>query len=207
MITSAVKNTLTKPLVIGLAMLSVGLLTGVAAGKYANRIAVLACNSRTKPLPVAQATTPPVVPDASLPASDAWDPFREIRAMQREMDQMFQHAFSRFDFNASPQMDLLDPGNAQMRPLDVRDYNDHYEVRAFLPDTKDCQSKVKLNDNRLEVTVSHQQNSAQNSIAGINDCEWCNYTQVTELAGKLDSSRMKVETKGQELLITIPKSG
>ena len=46
----------------------------------------------------------------------------------------------------------------------------------------------------------------QNTNSPIQTDEWGHYTQVVELAGKLNSSQMKVEHKNHELLITIPKA-
>ena len=39
----------------------------------------------------------------------------------------------------------------------MRELKDRYEVKAFLPDAKASEANVKLEGNRLEVTVTHRQ--------------------------------------------------
>jgi len=81
------KNAFGKPVVIGLVMLWVGLLIGLAAAKYVVPAAVPAAQGQT-----AAAGSPGVgtrqipAPDMLFPgANDAWDPFREMRDLQAEM--------------------------------------------------------------------------------------------------------------------------
>src|ERR1051326_5457106 len=90
--------------------------------------------------------------------------------------------------------------------LDVRELKDRYEVRAFLPDAKAADAKVKLEGNRLEVEVTHRQIEKGNKNEPDTVTEWGRSTQSVELAGNLKSDQMKVERKEHELLITIPKA-
>jgi HSP20 family molecular chaperone IbpA len=146
------------------------------------------------------------LPDTLFPQTDdAWDPFREMRDLQAEMDQMFQRSVSRFQ--ASPLMDPFKNDTGYSLSLDVRELKDRYEVRAYLPDVQATDANVKLNGNQLEVAVTNRPvASQQNTNSMVHTEEWGHYTQVVELAGKLDSGRMKVEHKNHELLITIPKA-
>ena len=60
-------------------------------------------------------------PDTLFPGTDdAWDPFREMRDLQAQMDKMFQRSISRFQL--SPLMDPFknDTGKASM-PLAAAD--------------------------------------------------------------------------------------
>ena len=91
--------------------------------------------------------------------------------------------------------------------LDVRELKDRYEVRAYLPDAKATDANVKLEGNQLQVEVTNRPMAGQqNTNSPIQTDEWGHCTQVVELAGKLNSSQMKVEHKNHELLITIPKA-
>ena len=91
--------------------------------------------------------------------------------------------------------------------LDVRELKDRYEVKAFLPDAKASEANVKLEGNRLEVTVTHRQpGDPGGTNAPSVGTEWGRYTQVVELAGNLRNEKMKVEQKDHELVITIPKA-
>ena len=91
--------------------------------------------------------------------------------------------------------------------LDVRELKDRYEVRAWLPDAKASDANVKLEGNRLEVAVTNHPTTGQQNINSPVQTEaWGQYTQEVELAGKLNSSQMKVDHQNHELLITIPKA-
>jgi HSP20 family molecular chaperone IbpA len=202
------KNTLNKPLVVGLVTLLLGILIGVATDKVASRSPVLASGDHTTNVTAVSpnfAATNLLMPDPFFADPfDNWDPFREMRNMQAEMDEMFQRSITRFHMN--PQMDLFKDDAGYSSSLDVRELKDRYEVRAFLPDAKDSDTKVNLQGNRLDVEVTHKQTEQQqntNSLASTT--EWGRYTQTVELAGKLNSEKMKVERKEHELLITIPK--
>ena len=104
-------------------------------------------------------------------------------------------------------MDPFRHDTGYSQSLDVRELKDRFEVRAFLPDAKASDAKVKLEGNRLEVEVTHGQADNQQSTNTLGAAtEWGRSTQVVELTGNLKSDRMKVEHKGHELLITIPKA-
>ena len=66
---------------------------------------------------------------------------------------------------------------------------------------------MKLEGNRLEVSVTHRQpGNAGSRNAPTEGAEWGRYTQVVELAGNLRSEKMKVEQKDHDLVISIPKA-
>lgn len=205
--TDGLKKTLGKPAVIGLVMLFAGLLIGLAAEKYVVHAAVPSAQGQA-----AVSRSPGVgtmqipAPDTLFPgADDAWDPFREMRDLQAEMDKMFQRSISRFQL--SPLMDPFKNDTGYSLSLDVRELKDRYEVRAYLPDAKASDASVKLDGNQLQVEVTNRPTgSEQNTNSMVQTEEWGHYTQVVELAGKLNGSQMKVEHKNHDLLITIPKA-
>ena len=204
-----VKKTLSKPMVVGLVTLILGVLIGVAAEKYAGRSPVLAHSSQATTAasgsPTVETTNRQAL-DALIPdVIDPWDPFREMRNLQAEMDEMFRNSITRFHMN--PQMDIFKDDAGYSLSLDVRELKDRFEVRAFLPDAKAPDAKVKLTGNLLEVEVTHQQMEKKPGGNGsATATEWGRYTQMVELAGNLKSDQMKVERKDHELLITIPKA-
>ncbi len=205
--TDVLNKTFGKPLVVGLVMLFVGLLIGLAAEQYVRQSVVPTLNNQaTTARTPGSGTTQIPAPDTLFPgADDPWDPFREMRDLQAEMDKMFQRSISRF--NLSPSMDPFKNDTGYSLSLDVRELKDRYEVRAYLPDAKATDAKVKLEGNQLQVEVTnHPTTSQQNTNSMFQTDEWGHYTQVVELAGKLNSSQMKVEHKYHELLITIPKA-
>ncbi len=205
----AFKKTLSKPMVVGVVTLILGVLLGVAAEKFAGRSPVLALGDHSTNVVLGSpklATTNQLMPDPSIPDPFAnWDPFREMRNMQAEMDEMFRRSIARFHMN--PQMDIFKDDAGYSLSLDVRELKDRYEVRAFLPDAKASDTKVNLEGNRLEVEVTHRQTEKQQNTNNVaTTTEWGRYTQMVQLAGNLKRDQMKVERKEHELLITIPKA-
>jgi len=204
-----VKKTVSKPMVVGLVTLILGVLIGVAAERYVGRSSVLARNTRTSDAASespAGGATPRQAPDAFDPDPfDSWDPFREMRSLQAEMDELFRRSIARFRMN--PQMGIFKDDAGYSLSLDVCDLKDRYEVRAFLPDAKAADANVKLEGNRLTVEVAHRQTEKQQRQNEADTVtEWGRYTQTVDLAGNLKSDQMKVEHKQHELLITIPKA-
>jgi len=137
--------------------------------------------------------------------NDPWDPFREMRSLQAEMNEIFRQFIARF--YASPSMNPFGDDAGYSLSLDVRQLKDRYEVKASLPDAKASEANAKLEGNRLEVSVTRRQpGAAGNTNAPSSGTEWGRYTQVVELAGNLKSEKMKVQQKDHELVITIPKA-
>jgi len=54
--------------------------------------------------------------------------------------------------------------------------------------------------------TNHPTTGQQNINSPVQTEAWGQYTQEVELAGKLNSSQMKVDHQNHELLITIPKA-
>jgi HSP20 family molecular chaperone IbpA len=204
--TDSVKRAFNQPVVVGFVMLLAGLLMGVAAERYSVRSAEgttsLSVATRSLRDPASQLPAP----DTLFPGTDdSWDPFREMRDLQAEMDRMFQRSISRF--NSSPMMDPFKNDTGYSQSLDVRELKDRFEVRAYLPDAQATDTNVKLDGNRLQVEVTHRQaNRLQDTNSVVNESALERYTQVADLPGRLNGSQMKVEQKDHELLITIPKA-
>jgi HSP20 family molecular chaperone IbpA len=205
--TDFAKKSFNRPIALGVVMLLLGLLMGVAAERYSGRGTEQTVHNQTSSARVLQggALQIPTL-DMLFPGVDnPWDPFREMRDLQAEMDRVFQHSITRLD--PSPLTDPFknDPGYGQ--PLDVRELKDRFEVRAYLPDANTTDTKVQLEGNRLQVEVNHRQaTSDRNTNAVVNESVSEDYTEVAELPGKLQSSGMKVEQRDHDLLIIIPKA-
>lgn len=201
------KQTIGKPMIIGTIMLAIGILFGVAGQRFLSRTSAAghAAQAAEAPSPSSAGQASSLLPDPlATDPFDAWDPFREMRSLQAEMDEMFRRSITRF--RQSPRMHIFKDDAGYSLSLDVRELSDRYEVRAFLPDAKAADAKVNLQGNRLQVEVTHRQTAKGNKNEPDTVTEWGRYTQTVELAGKLNSERMKVEHKAHELLITIPKA-
>lgn len=201
---TSVNTIASKPMVIGVIALVLGIVLGVAVAKHVKRSSMPA-QAAAAAKPSTSGSTPSRLPDPFPNAPfDSWDPFREMRHLQAEMDEMFRRSIARF--RQSPRMNSFADDAGYSLSLDVRQLNDRYEVRAFLPDAKAADTKVNLQGNRLEVEVTHRQAAPGNNNEPDTVTEWGRHTQTVDLAGNLKPDQMKVERKDHELLITIPKA-
>ena len=192
----------TTTVIIGVVALAIGLVIGVTAAESGTGIFGAARTANTPTNQVSSSSTSSLKPDGQ----SGWNPFDEINNMQAQMDQMFNRMSEQFRMEPGfPESNEI-PGYSLS--LDVRDLKDHFEVKAFLPDTKLSDVKVNLQNNQtLKVDVSRQENetsSKQNATASVN--EWGQYEQVVQLPGPVKAGGMKIERKDHELLITLPKA-
>jgi HSP20 family protein len=90
--------------------------------------------------------------------SPGWDPFREMDAMHRRIDAMFDSAFRRF--GQSSQFSPMLEGTFTPR-MDLKDEGDRYVVQLDIPGAVEPEIKVNLNGNTLTVeaatTVAREQ--------------------------------------------------
>jgi HSP20 family molecular chaperone IbpA len=192
-------NKTSTTLIIGAITLAAGLAIGVAAAKAGG-----SAGAKTDATASGQSHASP-----SVSRLDQWNPFQQMRQMQAQMDQMFNQMTRQFQsepgFNGFADI----PGYSLS--LDVRDLKDHYEVRAYLPDAKASNVHVNLtNDQTLKVEVDRQQTAKSNrSSAGTNALtrvtDWGQYEQTVQLPTPVKTDQMKINRKGHELIITIPK--
>ena len=162
----------------------------------------------------AAATKSPSEPPAADGSKQAdngsaeWNPLQDIRDMQLNMDRMFDEMTTHF--GQQPRQSALADSPSYSLSLRLKDVNDHYEVRARLPDAKASDVKVSLVDSRtLKVDVSDRSNETANttgSNAGSDITEWNHYEEIIELPGPAKSEQMKVDRANRELLVTLPKA-
>src|SRR5205085_1975756 len=85
----------------------------------------------------------------------AWDPLRQMERMQEEIDRKIRKATEQFQLGAGAT--LTQPDTGYSSTFDLRDRNDHFELRAYLPDAEASDVNVKVdNDNTLRVSVTHK---------------------------------------------------
>jgi len=141
-----------------------------------------------------------------LAQKEDWDPMREMQRMHDEIDQAIRHATEQFRMDG-----VLTPFSHDLgysSSLDVRDRKDHFEVRAYLPDavTKDVKVTTE-GDQTLRVSVSHRKE--QKKDANGQQEMWSEmgqYDQLVTLPGPANMNEMKVDTRENEVVITIPKA-
>jgi HSP20 family protein len=191
-----------KSVAIGLAMLVIGILIGAVAMKYAGG-GSSATRSRAAGGGASDVSSSSTT--GALSQSGEWNPFKEMREMQAEMDRVFQRSFERL--RANPHLGAFKEDAGYSLELDVRDLKDRFEVRALLPDAKASDAKVNLDNNQtLKVEVTHKETEKSKKGAEPTVTEWGRYEQTIQLPASVKADRMKVEHKDHELLITLPKA-
>ena len=90
-------------------------------------------------------------------AAQNWNPYEEIQRMQRDMDRMFNHAFSRF--NSSPDFQQLFQEGAATPEMDVKEDDAKYTVIVNLPGAEEKNISVNLDGQQL--TVRGEQDFSQ----------------------------------------------
>jgi len=142
----------------------------------------------------------------SISRSGEWDPFREMERMQEEIDRAIRRATDQFRLGPSSAPFSRDLSYSSS--LDVRDRDDHFEVRAYLPDAEAKDVKVTTEgEQTLRVKVSHRkEQKKEKDDAQSVFRELGHYEQVVTLPEPVESKDMKVDTREHELVITIPKA-
>ena len=185
------------------AIFAAGTLLGIGLTHHAYAIpsAAAATNSRTEP-PAADTSEP------GDTGSAEWNPLRDLRNMQLNMDRMFDRMTTHYGHQARQRALADNPGYSLS--LRLKDVDDHYEVRARLPDAKASDVKVSLlDDQTLKVDVSDRSNESENtkgSNVSSDITEWDHYDEVIALPGPVKSEQMKVDRANHELLVTLPKA-
>ena len=90
-------------------------------------------------------------------AGQNWNPYEEIQRMQRDMDRMFNHAFSRF--NSSPDFQQLFNQGVATPEMDVKEDDARYTVVVNLPGAEEKNISVNLDGQQL--TVRGEQDFSQ----------------------------------------------
>jgi HSP20 family molecular chaperone IbpA len=194
-------NKTTTTVIVGLATLGIGLVIGAAATQTGAGL----LNGAGK----AKATNQIFSVSANSPNSgnqNTWDPFQEIRNMQEQMDQSFNQMFEQF--RSEPRFNVFQENPGYSLSLDVQDMKDHYEVRAFLPDTKASDVHVSLKNGRtlkVDVNSKRTEKSGPKNMSA-NVTELGQYEQVVQLPTPVKADRMKIKREGHELIITLPKA-
>jgi HSP20 family molecular chaperone IbpA len=142
----------------------------------------------------------------SATRTDQWDPFREMERMQEEIDRAIRNATEQFRLGPSATMFRPDAGYSSQ--FDLHDRKDHYELRAYLPDAEASDVNVKIdNDKTLRISVVHKRHEMKKESAlEASVTELGQYEQIITLPEAVRSPEMKIERKGHEVIVTIPKA-
>jgi len=180
---------------------AVTLIIGVALGA-----GIVSWTSRSEAASSAKQTDKSEDRRPMITRSESWDPFREMERMQEEIDRVMRRATEQFRMNAGTIPFTRDFGYSSS--LDVRDRDDHFEVRAYMPDAETKDVKVKTEGDRaLRVSVSHRKQKKKEENGGqAIFSELGTYEQLVTLPEPVKIDDMKVDTRNNEIVIIVPKA-
>ena len=129
-----VKKSVRTPIVIGLAMLIVGLVVGVGAWRFMGRGLLLAQKGDPANGAAGRSASGKTQGQAPDPffsdQNDPWDPFRKMRSLQAEVNEMFRQSIARF--HSSPVMNPFGEDAGYSLSLDVPESLRGQACKAFL---------------------------------------------------------------------------
>ena len=211
-----------KTTLVGIVTALVGLVVGIGIGVWGIKTSHASNNQPA----TAQSITSQANSNASAPTSsknsgdrnndedslltpkdwDHWDPFRDMERMQHQIDRAIRDATERFSFG--PSATIFRPDAGYSSSFDLHDRKDHYELRAYLPDVNASDVNVKIdNDQTLRVSVKqHKEETKDTKNGSATVTQLGEYEQVVTLPEPVKSSEMKIDRRGHEIVITIPKS-
>ena len=191
-----------KTTLVGIVTLIVGLGVGLGIGVWAIKPSQASNTPATKDdsAPIAEKHEPRVT------RSDEWNPAREMERMQEDIDRAIRNATDQF--RLAPDAKVFGPQLGYSSSFDLKDRKDHFELRAYLPDVNASDVNVKIdNDSVLHVSVTQRKQETKNSNGGkATFSELGQYEQIVTLPEPVKSNEMKIDRRGHEVVITIPKA-
>ena len=195
-------DTKREPMLIGIVTLLLGLGLGAGLGAWFVK------SSHADNVPRAeQAFTKPARQERAVSnTADEWDPFRHMERMQEEINRAIRDMTEELEL--SPGATVFRPDAGYSSAFDLHDRNDHYELRAYLPDVKSSDVNVRVDNERtLHVSVTQRKQQKKDTASGsASFTELGQYEQVITLPEAVKSSDMKIDRRDHEIVITIPKA-
>jgi HSP20 family protein len=170
-------------------------------------------NAQSQPQPDPQAqsipTNPPSLFDDDFfnrSSAQNWNPYEEIERMQREMDRMFNNAFSRFNNDTDFQQLFKD--STSTPAMDVQDDGSKYSVIVNLPGADEKNISVNLDGQQL--TVRGEQDFSQQKKDDMGNVIFQErhsgtFQRSITLPEPVKQNGMETHVNNGVLTITIPK--
>lgn len=137
-----------------------------------------------------------------------WDPYGEIQRMQREMDQLFNEAFGRF--NRSPNFRHLYRDRTLSPDIDLKDEGDNYIAMVDLPGIDQGDVSITLEDQVLTISgrqTYEQQDADANGNTIFSERRSGTFRRSITLPEPVRESGMQTKLENGVLKIRIPKAG
>jgi len=137
---------------------------------------------------------------------NGWDPFKEMEEMHKQMEQMFQGAFGRF--NASPKFNAFSQGLSFNPTMDIEEHDNQYIVRMDIPGADSSKINVSIEDRILTISGTREEEINQqgaNAKQLRSERRLGQFERVMTLPGPVKQSEMKANYENGVLTVTIPK--
>jgi len=135
-----------------------------------------------------------------------WNPYAEIERMQRDMDRMFNNAFSRF--NNNPDFQQLFKESTATPAMDVKEDNAKYTVIVDLPGADEKNISVNLDGQQLTVKgeqdFSQQKKDANGNVV-FQERHTGTFQRSITLPEPVKQNGMVTKVDNGVLTITVPK--
>ena len=138
--------------------------------------------------------------------AQTWNPYEEIQRMQRDMDRMFNNAFSRF--NSSPDFQHLFRESFTTPEMDVREDDEKYTVIINLPGSGKDNVSVNLDGQILTVKGEQKFEKLDKDSQGniiFQERRSGAFQRSITLPEPVKQAGMKTDIDNGVLTITIPK--
>lgn len=135
-----------------------------------------------------------------------WNPYEEIQRMQRDMDRVFNHAFSRF--NDSPDFQHLFRQGFTTPEMDVQEDENNYIVIMNLPGSNENDVTVNLDGEVLTVKGEQKFEKKDKDDKGnviFQERRSGSFQRSVSLPGPVKQSAMQTKITDGVLTVTIPK--
>jgi HSP20 family protein len=136
---------------------------------------------------------------------DQWNPFDDIEQMRKQMDQLFDQTFKRF--NSSPLFNQFSPGVSYNPKLDIEENDREYIVRMDIPGADSSKINASIEDRTLTISGEREEEisgqRAGKQLRG--ERRLGRFERVLTLPGPVKQDGMKANYKDGVLTVTIPK--
>jgi HSP20 family protein len=140
----------------------------------------------------------------------SWDPWKEMRQMQNQMDQMFENAYARMRAAFGPSSSTAQGGSfVTESKVTVKDQDNKYVVTADMPGVKKADVNVSLDGRLLRIAA---QSKAEKSLKGDHgklrgeEVYASSFQRALTLPGPVDASGMRTDFKDGVLTVIVPKA-
>ncbi|MDF1584637.1 MAG: Hsp20/alpha crystallin family protein [Methyloprofundus sp.] len=149
------------------------------------------------------APTPAPSLDDKLFNDPAWNPYKEMQRMQRQMDQIFGDSFSRFHSYAATDDFIKEPD------VNLQEKSGNYIVTVNAPGADESTLNVKIEGQKLHISIKseHSKDVADDKEGYYQYHERFKgeYQRILGLPGPVNANKMTTEYENGVLTITVPK--